>query len=388
MNRLVSLVALGRRQSWRSPSVEPSVTLVTRCLAGLIIVALATSSCSDSAPLAAKPSPSIGKQVSSLSYMAVGDGRSALSPVVVDGELRTLSAPILKCIVRYDTSNPAFHGCIDWHSAVHATFALHAISRLTGQQSYQDVAEKAVGGPVAVEAAAHEVGEGGLPQELPYGFAWALILDTETRIEGSSEYTSLANAVGSQLLEWLNEESPQTLISLASSQEYANSIWPMDALLIWARTTGQMSIVTSVENRGRSVLTPTVVANICDNPSGAGTTGFFAPCSLVALFTWLTGVPSDHNSIVEGLARYKILEPGQMTTIHSAGLNFSRTWGDIAAYGLTGDVIWLQREQKIFESELTLKGIWDADYPDYSHWVAQFGVLTLWIGALPTSITK
>lgn len=364
------------------------IGLVTRCLAGLIIVALAASSCSGFARLAAKPSLSTGKQVSSFSYVAYGDGRSALSPVVVNGELRTLSAPILKCIVRYDTSNPAFHGCIDWHSAVHATFALHAISRLTGQQSYQDVAEKAVGGPVAVEAAAHEVEGGGLPQELPYGFAWALILDTETRIEGSSEYTSLANAAGTQLLEWLNAESPQELTSLASSQEYANSIWPMDALIIWARTTGQMSIVTSVETRGRSVLTPTVVAKICDSPTGAGTTGFFAPCSLLALFTLLTGVPFDHNSILKGLARYKILEPGQMTTIHSAGLNFSRTWGDIAAYGLTGDVVWLQREQKIFKSELTLKGVWDADYPDYSHWVAQFGVLTLWIGTLPTSVTR
>jgi hypothetical protein len=364
------------------------IRLMTRCLAGLIIVAPAACSCSDFARLAAKPSPSEGKQVSSFSHVAHGDGRSALYPVVVDGELRTLSAPILKCIVRTDTSNPAFHACIDWHSAIHATFALHAISRLTGQQSYQDVAEKAVGGQGAVAAAAQEVAEGGLSQELPYGFAWALILDTETRIEGSSEYTSLANAVSKQLLEWLNAASPQALISLASSQEYANSIWPMDALLIWARTTGQMAIVTSVENRGRSVLTPGVVAKICHSPSGAGTTGFFAPCSLVALFTWLTGVPSDHNSILKGLARYKILEPGQMTTIHSAGLNFSRTWGDIAAYGLTGDVVWLQREQKIFKSELTLKGVWDADYPDYSHWVAQFGVLTLWIGALPTSITR
>ena len=178
------------------------------------------------------------------------------------------------------------------------------------------------------------------------------------------------------------------MISLASSQEYANSIWPMDALIIWARATGQTSIVTAVEARGRSVLTPTEVARICDSRSGAGTTGFFAPCSLVALFTWLTGIPSDHKSILNGLASYKTLEPGQMTTIHSAGLNFSRTWGDIAAYRLTGDVVWLRREQEIFESELTLKRLWDADYPDYSHWVAQFGVLTLWIGTLPNLISR
>ena len=361
---------------------------VTRCLAGLIFVALAATSGPASAHLAANPFVSMTNRETRLSHVTKGDGQSPVSPVIVDRELRTLSVPILKCIVRYDTSNPAFHGCIDWHSAVHATFALHAISRLTGADSYQAAAEMAVGGRGAVEAAGHEVAAGELPQELPYGFAWALILDTETRIEGSNEYDSLANAAGTQLLNWVEAESPHVLGSLASSQEYSNSVWPMDALILWARTTGQTSIVTSVENRGESVLTPTVVAKSCTGPSGAGTYGFFAPCSLVALFTWLTGVPSDHNSILKELATYKVLKPGQMTTIHSAGLNFSRTWGDVAAHGLTGDVIWLEREEKIFQSELTFKRAWDAHYADYSHWVAQFGVLTLWLATLPISITR
>ena len=363
------------------------MSFVGRCLAGLVTVALSASSYSDAPRPAAKPSTSMGTHVNGSSYTLQRDA-SAVSREVVGSELRTLSAPILQCIVRHDTSDPAFHGCIDWHSAVHATFALHAISRLTGQRSYQHVAETAIGGPGAVEAAAHEVAKGGLPQELPYGFAWALILDTETHLEGSTEYDRLASAVSTQLLKWFNEESPQALVSLASSQEYSNSIWPMDALILWARATEHVSIITSVEIRGRSVLTPTVAAKICDGASGAGTAGFFAPCSLVALFAWLTGTPPDDNSILKGLASYKILEPSQMPTIHSAGLNFSRTWGDVAAYGLTDDNAWLQREQKIFRSELTLKRIWDADYPDYSHWVAQFGVLTLWLGTLPTSITR
>src|SRR5690606_33560395 len=50
--------------------------------------------------------------------------------------LYALSEPILACVGNRDTGHPAFHGCIDWHSAVHATWALHAIYRMTGEPSY------------------------------------------------------------------------------------------------------------------------------------------------------------------------------------------------------------------------------------------------------------
>ena len=35
-------------------------------------------------------------------------------------------------VLRHDTIHPAFHGCIDWHSACHATWALLAARGLTG----------------------------------------------------------------------------------------------------------------------------------------------------------------------------------------------------------------------------------------------------------------
>ncbi len=39
-------------------------------------------------------------------------------------------------ILRHDTAHPAFHGCIDWHSACHAAWALLAHRRLTGDARY------------------------------------------------------------------------------------------------------------------------------------------------------------------------------------------------------------------------------------------------------------
>src|SRR5262245_47626768 len=40
-----------------------------------------------------------------------------------------LARPIAECLARRDTEHAAFHGCIDWHSAVHAAWALSAYTR-------------------------------------------------------------------------------------------------------------------------------------------------------------------------------------------------------------------------------------------------------------------
>ena len=35
-------------------------------------------------------------------------------------------------VARRDTEHPAFHGCVDWHSACHGVWALLAYQRATG----------------------------------------------------------------------------------------------------------------------------------------------------------------------------------------------------------------------------------------------------------------
>src|SRR5262249_32557465 len=58
--------------------------------------------------------------------------------------LNALSRPIEDCLPRYGTGaqginadSPMFHGCWDWHSAVHAAYALYSIYRHTGDASYR-----------------------------------------------------------------------------------------------------------------------------------------------------------------------------------------------------------------------------------------------------------
>ena len=49
---------------------------------------------------------------------------------------RALAAAVREALARADTDHIAFHGCIDWHSAVHGTWALTAYTRMTGDTQY------------------------------------------------------------------------------------------------------------------------------------------------------------------------------------------------------------------------------------------------------------
>src|SRR5438094_10086842 len=55
--------------------------------------------------------------------------------------LNALAVPVRTCVARQDTGHPAFHGCIDWHSAVHGTWALLAVARLTGDPADTAIAD-------------------------------------------------------------------------------------------------------------------------------------------------------------------------------------------------------------------------------------------------------
>lgn len=184
-----------------------------------------------------------------------GSGRVNRSAGPFAADLERLAAPIEACIMRDDTANPAFHGCVDWHSAVHATFSLLAISRLTGDPAYRGAARKAVGGRPAIEMAVTEVQASRLTEELPYGYSWSLILDAEARIEGNTQFDGLAGVTAAALAKWLASMAPGELARNALSQEYANTIWPVTCLLIWSRVTRQARYTALARRPSAAALT-------------------------------------------------------------------------------------------------------------------------------------
>jgi hypothetical protein len=308
-----------------------------------------------------------------------GSGQVNRSAGPFAADLERLAAPIEACIVRHDTANPAFHGCVDWHSAVHATFSLFAISRLTGDLAYRGVARQAVGGRPAIEMAVEEVQASRLTEELPYGYSWSLILDTEARIEGDTQFDGLAGVTAAALAKWLTSMAPVELARSALSQEYSNTIWPVACLLIWSRVTRQARYTALALQLAGYLLTEAEQRRVCSS-DGGGSYGFFAPCSLLAITAWLAGRNAGiTRPILDALAAYQPLPENNMAAVHSAGLNFSRSWGDIAAYNLTGSAEWLGRFEHLFGYEMRLDDIWAGSYYLYAHWVAQFGVFGVWL---------
>jgi hypothetical protein len=217
---------------------------------------------------------------------------------------------------------------------------------------------------------------------LPYGYGWSLILDAEARIEGDSEFNRLASVTSAALVRWLSNTTPREIIYDAISQDYSNTSWPVICLLIWARIAHQPTDAALAMHLARYLLAKPEQSRVCDS-SGGGTVGFFAPCSLLALTAWLSGESAGASQrILAQMAQYRALPEVSPWTAHSAGVGFSRSWGDIAAYELTGLPLWSQRFQRLFDYEMKLNNIWAGNYYLYAHWVAQFGVFAVWLEGL------
>jgi hypothetical protein len=110
-----------------------------------------------------------------------------------------LAAAVREALARRDTDHIAFHGCIDWHSAVHGTWALTAYTRMTGDIQYAPfIADILTPEKIAAERAFIA----SRPDfEMPYGRAWFLRLALEhRRAFGSAALTSMADDLLASLL--------------------------------------------------------------------------------------------------------------------------------------------------------------------------------------------
>src|SRR3990172_4150294 len=86
---------------------------------------------------------------------------------------------------------PAFYGCYDWHSAVHAHWLLARLARLQPEAPFVSEAKAALGRSLTAENIGAEVryleGKGRVSFERPYGLAWLLQLGAELREWGSAD---------------------------------------------------------------------------------------------------------------------------------------------------------------------------------------------------------
>jgi hypothetical protein len=266
---------------------------------------------------------------------------------------------------RDDTTHPFFRGCLDWHSAVHGTCALLVAGRLTGGlvECPPLPAER-----IAAEVAA--VRGGRLPEEYPYGLAWALHLDAEAAMSGSTAFHELGNAARDALVPRIGLLPPAMTITT-----HRNGIWPVLALHRWARVRGDGSALATARRAADAAL------GLADRVIAAShpvRNGFLSPAHLLVQVAQETGAePSLVAGPLEIVARSRPLLPAEMIRPYRAGLNFSRAWGCHAAWRLTGDQRYRDRYVSLVTHHLSLPGFWAANYRAHAHWIPQFGIFAL-----------
>ena len=280
-----------------------------------------------------------------------------------------LSHPIADCVARRDTTHPAFHGCIDWHSAVHGTWALVAYARATGDHRYDALIDATLE-PTALAAEQRDLAA--RPNfEMPYGRAWFLRLALEHhRRDGSERLRPMADAVARSMVEYYRTTPP-----LLESAAYDSASWALINLHDYGVERGDPALVAFVEQQVRARFMTGVER--CRAPEALPE--FMAVCSNVL---WLAAKALPPKEFVRWsaplLPLVLELQPiDQPRRAHEFGKGFSRAWGLLGLYRATGDVRFAQTYARHFVASYRDPQHWAGDYGSVGHWVAQFGMFAL-----------
>ncbi len=291
--------------------------------------------------------------------------------------VRALAETVEQSFLQRDTTHQTFCGCIDWHSSVHGAYALLTASRLTSEPRLARVVDAAMA-PECLEEELASLKRGDLDHELPYGFAWFLKLAHE-REQGCEKYDlqPLATEIALRVRRWLFSLSDENLVHHAQRREYGNLSWPLLNLWHWGKWKQDSDLLKELANFTRIRLLP--IDQECPASLDQATNEFFS-AALQRCRALLTILPPEDSS--KWLESHKH-ESGSLSpltmfpTTHSAGLNFSRSWGLWTVYQHTKDPAFRDLHVNHITTHMELPQYWRDDYRKYGHWVPQFGIYAI-----------
>lgn len=247
--------------------------------------------------------------------------------------------------------------------------------RLTGKAVYLDAAD-AVLDPTALAAELQQLKDGATDSELPYGFAWFLALAREReQSTGETDLVPMAAEVADGLEAWLASRTPAQLDAGALADDYASISWAV--LNLWEQGVhdGDAARISFAQTLTKEHLLPLdPQCPLADDEQNLA--DFFPPC-LHRARAILSVLPEDQRPgwIDAFVPPTLALTPiGVPSTVHAAGLNFSRSWGLWKIYDETTLVPYRDLYVQHIEKHMGQPEYWAARYNKYSHWVAQFGV--------------
>ena len=237
---------------------------------------------------------------------------------------------------------PAFFGCYDWHSSVHAHWLLVRLARLFPTAPFAGDARAALARSLTPANVAAEVaylqGPGRASFERPYGLAWLLQLAAELRTwddaqarEWSATLAPLEAEAAARIATWLPKLNYPIRIG-----EHNQTAFAFGLVADWAQVTGHRDMAALLESRARAYYLSDRDCPIRYEPSGED---FLSPCLAEADFmrrllsaadfaAWLSvflpGIPAHGRA--DWLPPGVVTDRGDPKLAHIDGLNLSRAW--------------------------------------------------------------
>ena len=237
--------------------------------------------------------------------------------------------------------HPAFYGCFDWHSAVHAhwslVYVLKRFPALPDAARIGDVLDRNLdAAPLATELAYFSLDAESTSFERPYGWAWLLKLAeelhgcTDARGRGwSSHLQPLAEHIAALFL----EDLPKLAYPIRGG-EHTNTAFALGFALDYARCTAHAELEQSIVLRAREFYLDDRDGPLHFEPSGHD---FLSPClqelDLMRRVLEHDAFEAWADRFLPGIfARGLDLTPAAVhdradgKLVHLEGLNLSRAW--------------------------------------------------------------
>lgn len=293
---------------------------------------------------------------------------------------------------------PAFHGCFDWHSAVHSHWLLVRSVRIFPGAPWAGDARGALAISLSQENLLGEAEYFRAPHhesfERPYGLAWLLQLAAELREADSAEFSTwlrpLEQIAVQRLSSWL-AKLPYPI----RSGEHSQTAFAMGLSLDYARVTGNPAFEQLLESRALEFYSADVAAPLAYEPSAHD---FLSPALCEAdlmrrvldaaefsawLSAFLPQVPWDGST--DWLMPVASTDPADGKLSHLSGLNLTRAWmlegiaGALAEDDLRRYSLLAARDS---HAAAGLAAISAAHYAG-AHWLGSFAVYLLTRRGLP-----
>jgi hypothetical protein len=290
--------------------------------------------------------------------------------------LRELSPPILSAVGNEDTPSPLFHGCFDWHSAVHGVYALYAIYDRTGEDLYLEAAAQHVQ-PELVQDELRYISTAILEEENPYGFAWLLALVArQERVTGTRELRPLAEFAAKRVSELAADIDPEDASARVANDAYGNLPWALLHLALWARHTEDGALLELAQETARRHLQSEAAEQASPLEAETGDVIEFMAPGLMRLAAIGSVLGTEARRYLRGQlpAGFEVRPLTEPTTIHAAGVNFFRALALWHVYRATGLSRVRENVARLVLYQVGRADLWrESDY-DHRHWIAQIGV--------------